>query len=284
MAEMNPVGPKDPGAASGGQSGTAAVTRPLTLAEATRSAAQQIEDTVAEAYLDFRRTYYHDANPTLDSVPAHSDEVLRTESGTIADETLRFVPRIIRELPLLRDMINHLQWEVDIHSLTEQERIELHNMTMVFLHGIQGGVQPWYVDWVLHVMQALQYVEHPDYYLAFPWQGMLYRKPEALAAFARAAAGNDVGAIIGEIQRIGKSLVEALHDPLGVQTKLCFSGPNGERNRTIFTLKTSAALALGAYLAYDLARDLLHPDHHQPPVSVIQTYPEALADQIISER
>ena len=89
---------------------------------------------------------------------------------------------IIRELPLLRDMINHLQWEVDIHSLTEQERIELHNQTMVFLHGIQDGVQPWYVDWVLHVMQALQYVEHPDYYLAFPWQGILYRKPEELAS------------------------------------------------------------------------------------------------------
>lgn len=290
MAEMNPVRPQDPTAQSDAQTtamttaSTTAVTRPLTLAEATRSAARQIDDAVAQAYLDFRRTYYHDANPTLDSIPAHNEEVLRTESGTIAEQTLRFVPRMIRELPLLRDMINHLQWEVDIHSLTEQERIELHNMTMVFLHGIDGGVQPWYVDWVLRVMQALHYVEHPDYYLAFPWQGLLYRSPEELAAFEQAVTNNDVNAIIAEMQRIGNGLVEALHDPLGVQPKLCFSGPNGERNRVVFTLKTSAALALGAYLAYDLARDLLRPDHRQTPVSVIQGFPEALAGHVLPER
>ncbi len=284
MAEMNPVGPQDSGSPNSGQQAPTAVTRPLTLAEATRSAAQEIEDKVARAYLDFRRNFYHDANPTLDSIPAHSDEVLRTEEGTIAYDTLRFVPGMIRQLPLLRDMINHLQWEVDIHSLTEQERIELHNQTMVFLHGIQDGVQPWYVDWVLRVMQALQYVEHPDYYLAFPWQGILYRKPEELAAFANAVANNDVGPIVGEIQRIGNGLVEALNNPLGVQPKLCFSGPNGERDRVIFTLKTTAALALAAYLAYDFARDLLRPDHHQPPVSVIQGFPEAIAGHVLPER
>src|SRR5579871_827657 len=125
MAEFNPVGPRDADAPSSAQQASTAVTRPLTLAEATRPAAQQIEAKVAQAYLDFRRTYYHDANPTLDSIPAHSDEVVRTEEGTIANETLRFVPKMIRDLPLLRDMINHLQWEIDIHTLTEQERIEL---------------------------------------------------------------------------------------------------------------------------------------------------------------
>jgi len=284
MAEINPAGPQDAGSPSSAQQAPTAVTRPLTLAEATRPAAQQIEDKVAQAYLDFRRAYYHDANPTLDSIPAHSDEVLRTEEGTIAFDTLRLVPKLIKELPLLRDLVNHLQWEVDIHSLTEQERIELHNMTMVFLHGVQDGVQPWYVDWVLRVMQALQYVEHPDYYLAFPWQGILYRKPNELTAFANAVANNDVGPIVAEMQRIGNSLVEALNNPLGVQPKLCFSGPNGERNRTIFTLKTTAALALGAYLAFDLARDLLRPDHHKPPVSVIQGFPEALAGHVLPER
>jgi hypothetical protein len=284
MAEMNPIEPRDANSPSGTQPAPTAVTRPLTLAEATRSAAQQIEDKVAAAYLDFRRTYYHDANPTLDSIPAHSDEIMRTEEGTIAADTLRLVPNMIRQLPLLRDMINHLQWEVDIHSLTEQERIELHNQTMVFLHGIQDGVQPWYVDWVLRVMQALQYVEHPDYYLAFPWQGILYRKPEELAAFAKAAQTGDVGVIISEIQRIGNGLIEALNNPLGVQPKLCFSGPNGERNRAIFTLKTTAALALGAYLAFDFARDLLRPDHHQPPVSVIQGFPKELANHVLPER
>ena len=283
MAETNPVGPR-----AGGVQSDATVQRVLapaqSLADATRAAVQQIDAAVAQAYLDFRRTFYHEANPTLDSVPTPTNEVLRTEAGTIAEQTLRVVPRMIRELPLLRDLINHLQWEVDIHSLTEQERIELHNMTMVFLHGIQDGVQPWYIDWVLRVMQALQYIEHPDYYLAFPWQGLLYRSPQELATFEQAVTNGDVDGIMREVQRIGNGLVESLRDPLHIQSKLCFSGPHGERDRMIFTLKTSAALALGAYLAYDLAHDLLHPDHHQPPVSVIQGFPEALAGHVLPER
>jgi hypothetical protein len=289
MAEMNPARLQALGVASNtsdtsGVSNSTALTRQPGLAERTRAAIQPTVSAVAEAYLDFRKTYYHEAAPTLDSVPQHSDEVLRSESGTIAEQTLRFVPKLIRELPLLRDMINHLQWEVDIHSLTEQERIELHNMTMVYLHGVQDGVQPWYVDWVLRVMQALQYIEHPDYYLAFPWQGLLYRSPQELAVFEQDVADGNINGIIQEMEGIGNGLVEALRDPLGIQPKLCFSGPHGERDRVIFTLKTSAALALAAYLAYDLARDLLRPEHHQPPVSVIQGFPEALAGHVLPER
>lgn len=250
------------------------------LAEQTRTWAGQAFPVVARAYLDFRRTYCHEANPTLDTAPPHTSETQRTEAGAIAERTLSLVPKSFRNLPLLKDIFGHLQWEVDIHSLTDQERTELHNMAMTYLHGINGGIQPWYVRWVLRVMQALQGIDHPDYYLAFPWQAILYRTPKELAGYAAAVQAGDVTGIEREMARIGDALVEALHAPLEVQPRLCFSGPDGERRRMIFTLKTSAALALGAYLVYDFARDLIEPGRAAPPVSVIQGWPAETAGKL----
>lgn len=261
---------------------TATLSR-LGLAEKTRNFGGQASAAVAQTYLAFRRAYYNEGNPTLDSVPPQSNEIRRTQAGAIAERTLNLIPRAFRQLPLIRDIFNHLQWEVDIHSLTAQERIELHNMAMVYLHGVKDGIQPWYAEWVLAIMEALQQVDHPDYYLAFPWQGLYYRTPEELIAFQQAITGGDVTRIQHEFERLGNGLAEALSDPLGVQPHLCFSGPNGERRRVLFTLKTDAALALGAYLAYDLARDIVSPSHHAPPVSVIQGFPRALSGNIVPE-
>jgi hypothetical protein len=256
----------------------------LGLTQQTRDFGGRAAATMAQAYLEFRRTYYNESNPTLDSVPPQNNEIRRTQAGAIAERTLSLIPRAFRQLPLIRDIFNHLQWEVDIHSLTEQERIELHNLAMVFLHGVKDGIQPWYVEWVLAIAEALQQVDHPDYYLAFPWQGLFYRTPEELIAFQRAVTEGDVTRIQQVIERLGSGLTEALSDPLGVQPRLCFSGANGERRRILFTLKTDAALALGAYLAYDLARDIVSPSHHAPPVSVIQGFPQALAGNILPDQ
>jgi len=273
MSGANPQNPRGPQ----GSQGRALTT--VGLAEQTREWAARAFPVVAQAYLDFRKTYFHEQEPSLETPPPRTSEVQRTQAGTIAEDTLRVVPKSFRNLPLLRDILGHLQWEVDIHSLTDQERIELHNLTLTYLHGIKGGIQPWYARWVLQVERALQAVDHPDYYLAFPWHAMLYRSPKELAGYASAVESGDVAGIQHEMTRLGDALVEALNDPLGVQPRLCFSGPDGERRRMLFTLKTSAALALGAYLAYDFARDILKPEHSEPPISVIQGWPGETAGQ-----
>src|SRR5215831_123558 len=188
--------------------GVVATLSRLGLAEQTRDFGGPASATIAQAYIQFRRSYYNETNPTLDSVPPQNSEIRRTQAGAIAERTLSLIPRAFRQLPLLRDIFNHLQWEVDIHSLTEQERIELHNMAMVFLHGVQNGIQPWYVAWALSIMEALQEVDHPDYYLAFPWQGLFYRSPDELVAIQRAVTSGDVVAIQREIERLGNGLTE----------------------------------------------------------------------------
>src|SRR5262249_49615489 len=114
--------------------------------------------------------------------------------------------------------------------------------------------------------------------------GLFYRSPEDLVAFQRAVTGGDVTGIQRELERLGNGLTEALSDPLGGQPRLCFSGPNGERRRVLLTLKTDAALALGGYLAYGLAGDILSPSHHAPPVSVLHGFPQALSGNILPDR
>src|SRR5262249_32014725 len=114
--------------------------------------------------------------------------------------------------------------------------------------------------------------------------GLFYRSPEDLVAFQRAVTGGDVTGIQRELERLGNGLTEALSDPLGVQPRLCFSGPNGERRPILFTLKTDAALALGAYLPSDPARATLPPSHPAPPVSVLHGFPQALSGNILPDR
>ncbi len=254
------------------------------LAEQTRDFAAQAYAAVAAEYLQFRRQYCHEENPSLATVPPSSPEVQRTEPARIAEGALALVPKFARSAPLVRDLIGHLQWEIDIHSLTGRERLDLHNLTMIFLYGIQDGVHTWFVEWIAGAERNLQQRLHPDYYLAYPWHGILYQHEEAYHVFAEAVAVGDAQGIIHEMTRIANRLVEVLRDPLGTQPHLAFSGPDGERRQTLFRLKTSAGLALAAYLAYDTVHELLHPQGpYQPPQSVIGSYPPEIQARILPD-
>jgi hypothetical protein len=254
------------------------------LAAATREFAAKLYDAVASQYLEFRHKYYGESNPSLASVPPKSTAVQQTEAGKIAELTLKTVPGAVRGFPLIRDIIDHLQWEVDIHTLTERERTELHNLTMIYLYGVKDGIQPWYVAWILDIERKLQGATHPDYYLAFPFQGLFYRSPHDLAAFEVAIRDSDIAGIEHEMQRIANGLIEVLRDPLGTQPRLAFSGADGERRRILFNLKTSAGLALGAYLAVDTVRELLGANRQQPPPqSVIQSFPRQITERLLPE-
>jgi hypothetical protein len=256
----------------------------ILLAQGTREFAEHVYAAVSAEYLQFRRVYYHEENPTLATVPPSTTEVQRTEPAKLAEGALALVPKFARTAPLVRDLIGHLQWEIDIHSLTERERINLHNLTMIYLYGVQDGVQPWFVEWIATVEAALQDELHPDYYLAYPWQAILYQPAEGFRTFMAAVAAGDAEGIVHEMTRLANLLIEVLRDPLGMQPRLVFSGPDGERRRTLFTLKTSAGLALAAYLAYDTVHEMLHPAQpYQPPRSVIRSFPPQIVAQLLPE-
>ncbi|MGZ3672782.1 MAG: hypothetical protein ACXVCO_00580 [Ktedonobacterales bacterium] len=269
----------------GGIDGTADVAMPnrAQLADQTRDFAARIRAAVLDVYLEFRRTYYHESDPSPEVQPPHSNEVQRNERAVIAHEMLRalqLLPREIQAIVLIRDLLDQLQWETDIHTLTENERSTLHNIAHIFLHGVDGGVQPWYVDWLLQSARNLQYATDERYYLAFPWQGLLYRKPAELEAFEAAVRGGEVAGIEHEIERMANGLMEVLRDPMNTQPKLAFSGPDSERRHLLFRLKTSAGLALGAYLAVEQINSLLHPRKQTSISSALPPLPEALLQHL----
>lgn len=260
------------------------VPNPQQLYEQSRDTAARIYAAVAEQYLDFRRRFFGEPNPTLATLPPQSDVVQQTEGGKIADRTLHLMPHTVRELPLVRELMDHLQWETDIHTLTGRERIALHNMTMAFLYGTDGGIQPWYVEWLLEQMHRVQNVTHPKYYLAYPWHGLLYRSPEELAAFDQAVTTGNVYAIEQQMEHWAGQIIMVLRDPLGSQPKLAFSGPHADQSRILFELKTAAALALGAYLAVEAVRDLLGARQPAtPPQSAIDAFPPQMAQRALPE-
>lgn len=253
------------------------------LAERTRGVAAQMYATVAEAYLGFRRAHYHESSPSLATIPPPNDEVQRTEAARLALDGLRLVPREAMAVALVRDICAHLHWVVDIHSLTERERRTIHNMTMIVLRGMQDGIQPWYVNWMLGTAHDLQGVTHPEYYLAFPWQALLYRDPEELAHFDEVVRAGDCEGMTREAQHTAEQLTAVLHDPLAAQAELAFGGPEGEQRRRIFHLKTSAGLALGAYLAAETMRNLVKSSQTEPLRSVIRAFPPELDQHLIED-
>lgn len=260
------------------------VPNPQQLFDQSRDVAARMYTAVAQQYLQFRRQYFGEADPNLATVPPMTDTIQQTETGKIADRALHLMPHAVRELPLVRELMDHLQWEVDIHTLTARERTALHNLAMVFLYGTDGGIQAWYVDWLLEQMHRIQGVTHPKYYLAYPWQGLLYRTPQELAAFDNAAQSGNVLEIEQHLEHYAGQLIMVLRDPLGTQPKLAFSGAHGEERRVLFNLKTSAAIALGAYLAVEAVRDLLGQHHTQaPPQSVIQSFPPQIMQRMLPD-
>jgi hypothetical protein len=232
------------------------VPNPGELTEQSRAFAEPIFSAVAEQYLEFRRIYYHEDHPSLSTAPPSHAEVRQAEIARLAESTLHLLPQAVKSIPVVGGFLDHLQQVANIHSISERERLALHNMTMAFLYGIRGGIQPWYVAWLLAAAHNLAEVTHPQYYMAFPWDALLYKGPAVLAAFDGAVRQGNIAAIEREIEQLGSRLITVLRDPVGSQPELAFTGPDAERRKTLFNLKTGAALALGAYLVAEEARAL----------------------------
>lgn len=260
----------------------ARIADPLRLAEQTREVAARLTGAVAEPYLSFRRIYYHESAPSLATVPPRSSAVQRTETASLAQRALRIFPAEAHAVPVLREMLDHLQWVIDIHSLTENERSAIHNTTMTLLHGLQGGIQAWYVEWLLIAAQRLQTATDPRYFLTYPWQALLYRTPDELARFDGTVRAGEIAGIEREVRLMTDGVIEVLRSPLEAQPKLVFTGSDGEQRRRLYELKTTVALALGAYLAVDTVRGLINAGHPAGPVaSVIQGLPPEIASHLV---
>jgi hypothetical protein len=259
------------------------VTSASELAAHTQAFAARVFDAVATEYLTYRRIYHHESEPSISTLPATVPDAQVTEGARLAQGALRIMPKEAHAVPLARDLLDHLQWVVDIHTLTQHERVQLHNLTMTFLYGVTNGIQGWYVEWLLLAAHKLQDVTHPKYYLAYPWQALLYRPPDQLAAFTAAVRGGSVAGIEREVQRMADQLVAVLRDPLGTQPKLAFGGRDGDRRKLVFDLKTAAGLALGAYLAAETVRTLTRagPEAQIPP-SVIGL-PDAMVPHVVPD-
>ncbi len=262
---------------------TIRVSDPAKLVAGSRDFADEAYRVVGAAYLEFRRVYYHDPNPSLATQPTPITEVQRTETARIGAGTLSALPGEVKAAPIVHDLVNHLQKMVDIQSLTEVERTQLHNMSMAFLYGVKDGVQAWFVEWMLQCQEQLQHVTHDDYYVHFPWQGLLYRQPDELVKFEAAVRNTDVTGILREVGHYGDRLTEVLAEPVKTQYDLAFSGPGGERKKIVFNLKTTAGLALGAYLTVEATRALVGLGHREaegPPLSLINDLPPALTQAL----
>jgi hypothetical protein len=191
--------------------------------------------------------------------PSAHAEIRDAELAGISRSVLRLVPQAVHSIPVLGGLLQHLEQVADIHSISEQERSELHNMTMLFLHGTEDGIQSWYIDWLLASARNLAAIDAPEYYFDHPWDGLLYRSPQGMETFAGAVWNGDRKAITGEVERVANGLVNVLRDPVKMHSTLAFSGPNAEQRRALFQLKTTAALALGAYLIVNQFQQSLHP-------------------------
>jgi hypothetical protein len=155
------------------------------------------------------------------------------------------------------------------------------------LHGIKGGVQPWYVEWLLASAHNLsQVTTHQEYYMEYPWDGLLYKAPAELAAFDAAVRSGNIPAIRDEIEHLGANLIQVLRDPIRTQPELAFTGPDGERRRLFFNLQTGAALALGALLVAEEVRALLRPRRGAAgkPQSALAELPQPLAGRVVADR
>ncbi len=244
------------------------------LPTATHESARRLYVAVAEPYLAFRRIYYHDPNPSLATEPPQHNGVQQASLAQLADRILQGVPKVVKEIPLLGTLITHLQQLADIHSLSEQERTTLHNLTMLYLHGVKDGIQPWFVEWYLASAENLGHVTHPTYFIEFPFDGLLYLPDGDVQTLKEAVSKGQVPVLEQAIQLLGERLIGALQHPIDTQVELAFTGPEGRERRTAFDMKTAAALALGGFLVLEETRHILHPPlQAQPPTSQLAAFP-----------
>jgi hypothetical protein len=261
----------------------AALPSPSSLSEQTRTFAVHLTAVVAAPYLEFRRIYYHEDQPSLEPPPPAHAEIRQEQLAQLAERLLRLLPPAVKSVPIVGGLLDHLQHVADLHSISEHERATLHNLTITFLHGIEGGIQPWYVSWLLTTGHNLANAAGSDYFLDFPWHAVHYQTPGELSAFETAVRQGDIVGIERTVERAARRLVGALRDPMGSHSELAFSGPDGEHRRRIFNLRTAAALALGAYLVADEVRALLRRrGDAQTPHSVLASLPPEVAAHLIA--
>ncbi|HEY1390781.1 MAG TPA: hypothetical protein VGF38_19760 [Ktedonobacterales bacterium] len=252
-------------------------------AEQTKTFAAQVFQAVASAYLDFRRDYYHEAQPSLATTPPAHAEIRKAELALFVESILRATPQAIKSIPIVGTFLQHLEQVADMHSIAEEERTALHNLAIGFLHGVRGGIQPWYVEWLLASAQNLSQVTQTDYYLMFPFDGLLYHDPAALASFEAAVRTGDSAALQDDIEHLATQLIAALQNPVRAQPALAFTGRDSEHRRFVFNLKTVAGLALAAYLLTAEARHIIHPRHEAYPHSALAPLPARLAARVIDK-
>ena len=264
-------------------SGSASTPNSHELAEQTKPFAAQVFQAVASAYLEFRRDYYHEAQPSLATTPPAHTEIRKAELALFMESILRATPQAIKSIPIVGAFLQHLEQVADMHSIAEEERTALHNLAIGFLHGVHGGIQPWYVEWLLASAQNLSQVNQIDYYLIFPFDGLLYRDPAELASFEAAVRTDDIKALQKEIEHLATRLIAALQNPVRAQPALAFTGPDGEHRRFVFNLMTVAGLALAAYLITAEARHIIHPRHATDPRSALAPLPVRLSARVVDQ-
>jgi hypothetical protein len=199
-----------------------------------------------------------------------------------ADNALRLLPQGVKSAPILGGLLEHLDQVAELHSLSAAKCLALHNLAVVQLHGVKDGLQAWYVEWALATAHDLSHVGRDDYFFAFPWDACLYKSASELAVFDDAVRAGDSTEIKRQVAQIGDRLIAALRDPLGAQAQYAFTGPESEWRKTLFHLKTSAALMLAAYLVSDEVRSLLQPHQVKPElISVAAPLPAAVSSLLI---
>jgi hypothetical protein len=224
----------------------------------TGPAGSPITERVIAAYLQFRRDYYHDQQPSLSTPPPSHNGVQQAEAAQVADRMLRLIPGAIKAIPGFGGMLVHLEQVVNIHSMSEAERTELHNATMFFLHGVGQGIQPWYLEWLLASAKRLSDSLPAEYFMRHPWDALYYQAPVEQTVLEAVVRDGNVSGAKREIEQLGERLIQALENPIKVQSKLAFTGPDSEAREARFSLLTAAALAFGGFLIADGVRIFLH--------------------------
>jgi len=249
----------------------------------TRETAAKLHATLSEAYLGFRHTYYHEDAPTLAMLPPAHAEIHQAELARLAESVLRVMPPAVKSLAIFGGLIEHLQNVANLHSVSERERTALHNLTTVVLDGLTDGIQPWFIAWRLETARRLSTVADGAYYLTFPWEALLYLDSAELADLEEAARRGNVPELECDARRLAQRLIGVLHDPIGAQPDLIFVGPDADRQRLRFHLKTVVALGLAVYLVFAQARRLFNPPRPQPvPTSTLPPVPEHVQAHLLS--
>jgi hypothetical protein len=255
---------------------TIKVPDPAGLLSATRSLASQLYNDVSTDYLQFRRTYFREQDPSLATEPPLHPSPHHDETARLAESALK-ATSVVQSVPVLSDIHSHLNRVVEIHTLTEDELLMLHNVTMVFLYGTHDGLQAWYVEYLNNTAHQLAEVTHSDYYIDFPFHGLFYIPQDDLVKFDIAIKQGDPARIAAYVQNLAQHLTTALRDPFHGQEHFSFAGPDGDRHRTIFNLKTTAGLAIGGYLALEAVRAVVSPRAaHGPAQPAIHLIPNEM--------